>query len=460
MAYIESPMVTEVRLSEVVSALSYALELVEGQAEGHAVRTCFIGMRIAHDLRLRPRLRSALFYALLLKDLGGSSNASKICYLFGTDDRSVKKDLKTTHWTKLSEKIRYVLRNVAPGASYFTRLLRALRVFNDGDRLARKLVEMRCDRSAMISRKLLMPDETSIALRCLDEHWNGQGHPEGLRGHDIPLLSRILGLAQTVEVFLTRDGVDAALDVALHRAGSWFDPELVKILAKTRHDSAFWETVRDPDLFKRVITLEPQDHVALVTDEHLDRIAVGFGQVIDAKSPWTFRHSEAVAEISVGIARTLGLLESDVRHLRRAALLHDVGKLGISNLILDKPGKLNPHEMAQVRQHPAFTYQILNRVRGFGNIAHLAAAHHERLDGHGYHEGRSASAISLPVRILTVADMYEALAAQRPYRQDLSEGQVTEILTRQLGTGIDPEVFAALQCFLNTSNYEPIRLAA
>src|ERR1051325_6475186 len=87
------------RLSEVVSALSYALDITEGQPEGHAVRTCMIGMRIAKEIYLSPKQRSALFYALLLKDLGCSTNASKLSHLFGSDDRQTKCDLKTSNWS-------------------------------------------------------------------------------------------------------------------------------------------------------------------------------------------------------------------------------------------------------------------------------------------------------------------------------------------------------------------------
>jgi len=99
---VEADAAPEIRFSEIVSALSYALDITEGQPEGHAVRTCLIGMRIAEELRLPPADLSALYYALLLKDLGCSSNAAKMCYLFGADDRKVKRNLKTVNWARLS----------------------------------------------------------------------------------------------------------------------------------------------------------------------------------------------------------------------------------------------------------------------------------------------------------------------------------------------------------------------
>ncbi|HUO09834.1 MAG TPA: HD domain-containing phosphohydrolase [Phycisphaerae bacterium] len=454
------PAATQLRLSEVVSALSYALDITEGQPEGHAVRTCIIGMRLAREIYLTPKQRSALFYALLLKDLGCSSNASRVCYLFSADDRRVKRDVKTANWTRLSGKLGYILRNAAPGGSFAARIASFMRVARAGATAAKELVELRCDRGATIARNLSMPEETAIAIRGLDEHWDGQGHPYGLAGDDIPMLSRILGLAQTAEVFHHRDGLNAALAVAKARSGTWFDPDLVKAFHSIRNDTAFWDRLHASDPLQEAMTFEPEETRLTVTEELLDSIAVGFGQVIDAKSPWTYRHSEGVADIAAGITEVMGFTPENTRLLRRAARLHDIGKLGISNLILDKPGKLDPHELALMRKHPLYTRQILERVSGFRELAPIAAAHHERLDGTGYDCGLDASKLPTEVRILSTADMFEALAAKRPYRQDLTEEQVMDILTRNLNTALDPACVEALKIFLEKTNYEPIELAA
>ncbi len=450
----------ELRLSEVVSALSYALDITEGQPEGHAVRSCMIGMRLAKEIYLTAKQRSALFYALLLKDLGCSSNASRVCYLFSADDRRAKRELKTSNWTKIGGKITYILKNAAPGGSLASRVASFMRVARAGATAARELVELRCDRGATIARKLAMPEETAIAIRSLDEHWDGQGHPYGAAGDDIPMLARIMGLAQTAEVFYRRGGMDAAMGVAKARSGTWFDPDLVKALHSIRGDAKFWERMQAENLLREAMTFEPEERVVTATPELLDNIAAGFGQVIDAKSPWTYRHSEGVAEIAGGIAEVMGFTPENVRLLRRAALLHDIGKLGISNLILDKPGKLNEEELGVMRKHPFWTRQILERVSGFRELAATAAAHHERLDGKGYDCGLDASRLGVETRILSVADMFEALAAKRPYRQDLTEEQVMDILTRNVGAGLDPACFEALKVFLEKTSYEPVELAA
>ncbi len=186
----------------------------------------------------------------------------------------------------------------------------------------------------------------------------------------------------------------------------------------------------------------------MATEERLDRTAEAFARVIDAKSPWTWRHSNGVADIAVALARKLGLAGPAIRTLRRAALLHDLGKLGVSNLILDKPDRLNPDEMAAMRRHPEFTAEILARVSSFAPMATTAASHHERLDGRGYPRAFDGSRMDLPARILVVADICDALRSSRPYREGLPPDRVLEVMEREAGTGIDRDVFEALSALL------------
>jgi len=263
-----------------------------------------------------------------------------------------------------------------------------------------------------------------------------------------------------VEVFARRQGIEAAYQIAQERSGTWFDPNLVAALLSFRNDNSFWELFFQDDPKEAVCEFEPGDQSLVADAATLDRIASGFAQVIDAKSPWTFKHSEGVAEIAAGIAATIGLTPPEARIIRRAGLLHDIGKLGISNLILDKPGKLTPEEFTEMKKHPAYTYQLLNQVTGFRDLASLAASHHERLDGKGYHRGFNADQLSTADRILCVADMFEALTAKRPYRKDLTSEEAMTILARNAGEGICPEVFAALKTYLAKGGYSPSAIAA
>jgi HD-GYP domain-containing protein (c-di-GMP phosphodiesterase class II) len=175
-------------------------------------------------------------------------------------------------------------------------------------------------------------------------------------------------------------------------------------------------------------------------------VAEAFARVIDAKSPCTARHSDGVAGIALGMARTMGLGPGERRTLFRAGLLHDIGMLGVSSLILDKPAKLTDGEMAEVRQHTGRTREILSRVRPFREFAAVAAAHHERLDGGGYDLGIGADELGPLARILAVADVCQALSAERPYRPALAVDDVFATMDRMAETGLlCPEACEALR---------------
>lgn len=433
----------EVALSEVLGALSYALDITEGEPPGHAVRTTAIGMRLAEQIGLGDEDRSALFYALLLKDAGCSSNAARIADLFAADDRTVKRASKRADLARPAARMLYTWRSVAPGASTLTRA-RRLRRLARTEAIARDLIGARCERGAEIARMLELPGESAEAIRAQEEHWNGSGHPRGLRRDDIPLLARILCVAQTVEVFIRETGVRGALAMAQRRRGRWFDPVLVDALLALRDDHRFWAPLERPHAVPAAAAWEPAERVLLVSADRLDRVADAFARVIDAKSPFTARHSSGVARWAVLIGRELGFDAEGLRDLRRAGLLHDIGKLTVSNRILDKPGPLSPDEIAVVRQHPRHTQQILARVAGFRGIVETAASHHERLDGSGYHRGLTAAELSRPARILAVADVYEALTADRPYRDALPRDGALEILGAMRGTGLCAECVDAL----------------
>ena len=304
----------------------------------------------------------------------------------------------------------------------------------------------RCYRGAEIARKLGFSEATAEAIRALDEHWDGHGQPHGLRGPEIPLAGRILCLAQTVEVFHAAGGVRAAYRVAHKRRGEWFDPALVDALDSFRSDAPFWASLEQAD----VSAVEPPDRVLTADDARLDVIAEGFAAVIDAKSPWTHEHCDrGVPAIATEVAKAMGFDDLTLRQLRRAALLHDLGKLSISNRILDKAGPLTPEERERLREHPLLAEDILGRVSTFTEVAAVASAHHERLDGSGYPRGLAGEALTAPVRVLAVADVYEALISDRPYRAAHSPRRALELIRADVPERLDPEAFAALETLLN-----------
>lgn len=438
---------SDLKLSELISALSHALDITEGQPEGHCVRCCWIGMHIGRVIGLPDSELWNLYYTLLLKDLGCSSNAARICELYLTDDLGFKRDFKAVG-DSLPQVLQFVLKHTGLKAGLAERFRSVMTIIREGNEIAQELIATRCQRGAEIARLLRFPEPVSQGIYSLDEHFNGQGRPDALVGEAIPLFARIALLAQVIDVFHTQGGPQAALDEIHLRAGRWFDPQLVEAFGKVADSTSFWATLGAPDITEAVLALEPATHVTPLDDDYLDDIAAAFGQVVDSKSPYTSGHSARVALYTDMIAEALGLSHQRRRWLKRGALLHDVGKLGVSNSILDKPGKLDDDEWVAVKAHAMYTETILSRIDAFSELARVSAAHHERLDGKGYPRGVMADEICLETRIITTADIFDAITAERPYRGAIPISRTLEMMAENVGTAIDDRCFAALKLAL------------
>jgi HD-GYP domain-containing protein (c-di-GMP phosphodiesterase class II) len=441
------PEAAGIKLSELISALSHALDITEGQPERHCIRCCWIGMHIGREIGLPEDQLWDLYYTLLLKDLGCSSNAARICELYLTDDIKFKRDFKTVG-DSLPQVLRFVLKHTGLKAGLAERFRSVMTILRDGSKIAHDLITTRCQRGAEIARLLRFSEGVASGIYSLDEHYNGQGKPEGLAGDAIPVYSRIALLAQVIDVFLTADGAQAALAEVRGRSGRWFDPQLVQAFERVAQANEFWSTLAAPTIVQAVLALEPGKHEVQVDEDYLDDIAAAFGQVVDSKSPYTSGHSARVALYTDMIAEALGIPFERRRWLKRGALLHDVGKLGVSNSVLDKAGKLDIEEWAAVKLHASYTETILSRIGAFSELARVAAAHHERLDGKGYPRGLKADAISLETRIITTADIFDAITAERPYRGAIPVPRALEMMAETVGSAIDPECFAALKAAL------------
>ena len=435
------------RLSELLSALSHALDLTEGQPEGHCIRCCWIGTCIGRELGLPEAQLWELYYTLLLKDLGCSSNAARIAQLYKTDDLAFKRDAKLVNGG-VSQGLAFLVAHSNPAVGLVERLRTLLAAVPRTPAFVREIIGARCERGADIARRLHFSEDVAAGIHDLDEHWNGKGMPAGKKGPAIPIYAQIALLAQVAEVFHFSAGGGAAVNEIRRRAGTWFDPALVASFLRAAARPDFWDLLAAPDLESAILDYEPARTVRPVDDEYLDDIASAFGEVVDSKSPYTSGHSTRVAELTDLIASELGFTPARRRWLKRGALLHDIGKLGVSSQILDKPGKLNAAEWKTMQCHATLTEKVLSRIGAFGELAAVAGAHHERLDGTGYPRGLRGGQIALETRVLTTADIFDALTADRPYRKALSEAEALGIMAGEVGGAVDVTCFAALRMAL------------
>ncbi|HEX5322960.1 MAG TPA: HD domain-containing phosphohydrolase, partial [Capsulimonadaceae bacterium] len=409
---------------------------------GHAVRTCLIGMRIGSDFGLTGADLAGLHYGMLLKDAGGSSVSARMHGILSSEDVQSQGEVKIVNWCSLSEAIRFAVAHTLPEGTFMERANRVFAMIGAPSKLMGDMAHDRGNRGSEFAAGLGLGEQTGKAIYSLEEHWDGSGVPHGLKGEEIPVQARIGCLAQTLDVFVNAFGTGPAYEVINTRRGKWFDPALVDTANRFAQDTSFWKIVR-----KR-----PQDGIAQLnrrfreaSEDDIDTVCETFARIVDAKSPFTANHSHRVRDYASQIAEEFDFTPEKLTFIRRAALLHDIGKLAVPNTILDKEGKLTPDEFDCVKLHPYHTWQILRVIPGFARMAEVAGAHHERLDGSGYFRSLWANQLDQEMRILAVADAFDAMTAERPYKKPLDADEALKLLAKEADITLDGACIEALK---------------
>ena len=440
----ETAATNKISLVEILASLSHALDLTSGQPMGHSQRTCLIALRIGSLVGLSEREMNSLHLATLMKDAGCSSNAARMVEIFGSDDLHAKRMSKVTDWTNLADAAKYVCNHAFPESPLLLRAVRILKIITHKSECSEQVAQSRCDRGSQIALNIGLGQDAALCIQHLDEHWDGNGIPRQVKGDKISLLGRIVCLSQTLEVFSKTFDLSTAYQMLRKRSGSWFDPSLVKVALSFEKDAAFWNSVENSAL-EALLAINFVGAPVSVNEARIDAICMAFAQIVDAKSTFTAQHSFRVSGYAVEIAEKMGLEAGRIAEIRRAGLLHDLGKLGVSNTILDKKASLTPAEWEVIRKHPLYTHEILKHIKGFSRINQIASAHHERLDGKGYYLGMKGSEIDLDMRILAVADVFDSLSATRPYRAAINLEDVFKILKREEGVALDSTCIPTLR---------------
>jgi len=400
-----------VRLAELVAALSLGIDLGFGQPMEHVLRQCLISLRLAELIGLAEDERAVVYYTALLVNVGCHTDAHEQAKWFG-DDIALKSG-KYDHEIRSLRAAAAGMRQLGAGRPPLHRFRVGLEFALSGHREVDGMISHHAAIARTLGEQLALPAEVLEALGAAYEMWDGRGWPSGLKGADIPIASRIAQLAEYAEVAHRVGGAEGARGLARTRAGKQFDPALARVVdARAETIFAGLDSVATWDA---AIEAEPALAV-VVTGERFDDALAAIANFVDLKSPYTLGHARAVADLAVAAAGELGFAESEVRTIRRAGLVHDLGRLGVSNSIWDKAGPLGPGEWERVRLHPHITDRMLNQSKALAPLAAIAVQHRERLDGSGYPRGLSGPAISRSARLLGAADAYEAMREPRPYR--------------------------------------------
>jgi len=418
---------SDIRLAELVATLSLGTDLGLGQPMEHVIRQTLIALRMSELMGLDESERAVVYYSGLLAWVGCHTDAYEQAKWFG-DDLTIK----AAGFLVAEPGPGFLLSHLGAGRPVLERARLGVPLRGEAAR-RHTVIDLYAHWLAAdgLARELGLGDDVCQSLRESYERWDGKG-AAGAKGQEIRLTSRLVYLADVIAAFHRHGGIDAAIAVAKERSGTHFDPSLVDlfcaqapVLLSDLDATGNWDTV---------IAAEPHLEM-LVSEDRFDPVLEAIGDFVDLKSPFTIGHSRAVADLAAEAGRIFGLSDAEALTVRRAGLLHDIGRLGVSNAVWDKRGDLTPSESERVRLHPYLTERMLAFSPTLAGLGAVAVQHHERLDGSGYPRAISGEAITPAGRVLGTADAYHAMLELRPHRPARSPDEAASELRAEVVEG-------------------------
>jgi HD-GYP domain-containing protein (c-di-GMP phosphodiesterase class II) len=371
-----------------------------------------------------------VYYAALLRFVGCTSDASETAVLAGGDEVAFNAAMAPMLMARPGESMRYFVRHLAEDLPLHRRMGRVARAMTDTG-MDRRSLSGHCEVAARLAARLGMADAVCHALAHAYERWDGKGYPAGLAGEEVPVAIRVVALARDAELWARQVGWAGATDVLARRRGHAYDPAAVDVVLA---GGERWLAEIGDDACAKVLDAEPAPVRTIEADE-LDGALAAVADFVDLKSPFLRGHSPGVAALAVAAAGAAGIPDADAGTLGRAALVHDVGRVGIPSGIWDRPGPLSAEQWERVRLHPYLSERVLHRCAPLAPLAELAARHHERADGSGYHRGDAGDQLTLSARLLAAADAYHAMTEDRPHRPALAPRDAASQLLDQVDAG-------------------------
>jgi len=412
----------KLRVTELLASLSLATDLGTGQPLGHGLRTSLIAVATARELGCQPDQIRHVQHVSLIRFLGCTSDSNDTARMAGGNDLAFMTAFAPAHQGSKREAIRAITRSVGSGRPLPHRARLIVGAIANPPSTAGGLAA-HCEVGAMLARRLGLDDEVVTALEHAYERWDGKGEPTGLKGDEIPLETRIAVVARDADLFARRGEEVSAL--LRSRRGHAYDPHVVDAVVGlgALQTEAEWD---------EVLAAEPEPIRDL---DDVDRALTAVADYVDLKSAWTRGHSRTVADLAEEAGRISGVVDAQ-HHLRRAGLVHDLGRVGVENGIWDKAGPLATPEWEKVRLHPYLTERVLSRCVALAGLGEIASSHHERIDGSGYHRQMTGEQLTDRARIIAAADVMAALTADRPHRARFALDEAARMLEAEAASGL------------------------
>jgi HD-GYP domain-containing protein (c-di-GMP phosphodiesterase class II)/DNA-binding CsgD family transcriptional regulator len=422
---------TTLRLAEMAGALSLATDLAMNQQLEHGLRTAIIALRLAQETGLPEDEQATVYYTGLLHFAGCTAESEIDARFFGDELTARARMLPVQYGSRLGL-MATMMRVAHSGSTPLTRAAVMARSAFTGVAEFRKWAASHCDVARLLGARLGLSEQTQVALRHLYERWDGNGMPGELRGTAVPIAVRLTQVAQDADVAWQYGGTEFASRVLTEHGRSGLDPDAVKLALSLGEE--LYTGLAAPTVWAHAMSVEPGP-CPVVTEDKLDTCLTAIADFADLKSMWMIGHSRAVARLAAGAAVAAGLAAPEVRLVRHAALVHDIGRVTVPVSVWAKPGALTRDDWERVRLHAYHSERVLTAAAGLRPLASLAGAHGERCDGSGYHRGSRDGDLSLSAWLLVAADCYSAMREPRPHRPALDAASAAAELRREGAAG-------------------------
>ena len=420
------------RMGELVATLALAQDNAFGQPLESQLRSCLLAVWMSEEAGFDPGTRDTVYWVALLRYIGCTGHAHEVSTLFG-DEIAIRAQTLVHDAANPAEVIRDVIAFATAGRPPEEQEQIVQMIHEGAKAWAVHNFTSGCEVGDMLAERLGFGSDVREALGFTFERWNGAGYPNHASGEEIPLPMRVVHVSHDMEAHGRLFSPDEALQIVRDRRGRTYDPALADLFLE--NGAEWFDRLARIEPWDAVLALEPEPHRTLEGDD-LDAALTVVADFIDLKSPYMSGHSRRCADLAAEAGRSLGLGDEGVAALRRAALVHEIGTTVVPNSIWDKPGSLTRAEFDRVELHPMLTEQMLRRSPGLVGLNAVAATHHERADGSGYHKGLGTGAVDTAARVLAATDVYVGLTADRADRPAFDAEHAAARLRRLADDGV------------------------